>query len=160
MEYTGNQLKFASDDIADIQLNASFDFKEYTKGTGVEYTYNTNGAMIKDLNKGISQIQYNNLNLPRIVDIKNRNAEGRNEYTYSASGQKLKVMQKWNPNYLTAPVIGSDINVSALTKSTSTDYIGNIIYEDGALKRILVDGGYNEDGNYYFYMQDHLGNNR
>jgi RHS repeat-associated protein len=160
MEYTGNQLKFASDAIADIQLNASFDFKEYTKGTGVEYTYNTNGAMVKDLNKGISQIQYNNLNLPRIVDIKNRNAEGRNEYTYSASGLKLKVIQKWNPNYLTAPVIGSNINVSALTESISTDYVGNIIYENGALKRILVDGGYNEDGNYYFYMQDHLGNNR
>lgn len=159
-EHTGNQLKYITDGGPTVTLNASMDFKDYTKGTGVEYTYNANGAMVKDLNKGISAITYNSLNLPRIVDIKNQNAEGRNEYTYSASGQKLKAIQKWNPNYTTAPVIGSDINVSSLTMSTTTDYVGNIIYENGNLKRILVDGGYNEGGNYYFYITDHLGNNR
>ncbi|NMA74605.1 MAG: RHS repeat-associated core domain-containing protein [Bacteroidales bacterium] len=35
-----------------------------------------------------------------------------------------------------------------------------MIYENNTLKRILVDGGYIEDGRYYFYVQDHLGNNR
>ncbi|MDR0825274.1 MAG: hypothetical protein LBN74_09285 [Prevotella sp.] len=83
--------------------------------------------MTKDLNKGISQIQYNSLNLPRIVDIKSPVAEARNEYTYSAGGQKLKVVQKWNPSYLTAPVIGSAINTSSLTMTKTTDYVGNII---------------------------------
>jgi hypothetical protein len=34
------------------------------------------------------------------------------------------------------------------------------IYEDGTLKRILVDGGYIENGVYYYYLTDHLGNNR
>jgi hypothetical protein len=141
-------------------LNSSLDFKEYTEGTTVEYTYNANGAMVKDLNKGISTIAYNSLNLPRMVDIKNKNAEGRNEYTYSASGQKLKAVQKWNPNYSTAPVVGSAINAAALTMSSTTDYAGNIIYENNSLKRILVDGGYNEGGKYYFYINDHLGTNR
>ena len=28
------------------------------------------------------------------------------------------------------------------------------------MKRILVEGGYYEGGNYYFYIRDHLGNNR
>ncbi len=41
-----------------------------------------------------------------------------------------------------------------------TDYIGNKIYEQGVLKKILVDGGYIEDGKYYFTQQDHLGNTR
>jgi RHS repeat-associated protein len=159
-EYTGNQLKYISDAVNNFALNSSMDFKEYTEGTGTEYTYNANGAMNKDLNKGISQIQYNSLNLPQTVDIKNRTTEGRNEYTYSTSGQKLKAVQKWNPNYNSAPVIGSGINVSALTMSSTTDYAGNIIYENGNLKRILVDGGYYEGGNYYFYINDHLGNNR
>jgi RHS repeat-associated protein len=159
-EYTGNQLKYVSDAVDNFALNSSMDFKEYTKGTTTEYTYNKNGAMVKDLNKGISQIHYNSLNLPQMVDIKNKNAEGRNEYTYSASGQKLKAVQKWNPNYNTAPVIGSGINVSSLTMTQTTDYVGNIIYENGNLKRILVDGGYYEGRNYYFYIQDHLGNNR
>jgi hypothetical protein len=160
MVYTGNQMKTVTDAVTDIALNASMDFKDYTKGTGTEYTYNANGAMDKDLNKGISQIQYNSLNLLRIVDIKNKSVEGRNEYTYSASGQKLKAVQKWNPNYSTSPVIGSTINTAALTMSSTTDYVGNIIYENNALKRILVDGGYYEGGNYYFYITDHLGNNR
>ena len=86
--------------------------------------------------------------------------EGRNEYTYTASGVKLKVVQKWNPNYSTAPVIGSGVNTTLLTQTKTTDYVGNIIYENGTLERILVDGGYIESGVYYFYLTDHLGNNR
>lgn len=46
-----------------------------------------------------------------------------------------------------------------MIKETS-DYIANKIYENGHLKRILVDGGYIEDGIYYFYETDHLGSNR
>ena len=42
----------------------------------------------------------------------------------------------------------------------TTDYIGNMIYENGALKRILIDGGYIEGGVYYYYLNDHQGNNR
>ena len=87
-------------------------------------------------------------------------AEARNEYTYSASGQKLKVVQKWNPSFSTAPVIGSAINTAALKQSKTTDYIGNMIYENGALKRILIDGGYVEGGVYHYFLTDHLGNNR
>jgi RHS repeat-associated protein len=158
--HTGNQLKYITDAGPNVAMNGSMDFKDYTKGTGVEYTYNANGAMVKDLNKGISQIVYNNLNLPRMVDIKNKTTEGRNEYTYSADGRKLKAVQKWNPNYSTTPVIGSTINTAALTQSQTTDYIGNKVYENNTLKRILVDGGYYEGGIYYFYITDHLGNNR
>jgi len=47
-----------------------------------------------------------------------------------------------------------------LNLSKTTDYAGNIIYENGSLKRILIDGGYIEGGVYYFYLTDHLGNNR
>ena len=153
-------MKTVTDAIPDISLNTSMDFKDYTKGNGVEYIYNRNGAMTKDLNKGISAITYNSLNLPQTVDIKNKTVEGRNEYTYSASGAKLRAVQRWNPGYSTTPVIGSAIDVNALSQTETMDYAGNIIYENQGLKRILVDGGYNEAGNYYFYIRDHLGNNR
>ena len=33
-------------------------------------------------------------------------------------------------------------------------------YEKSSLKRILVDGGYYEEDKYYFYLRDHMGNNR
>ncbi|GAK38131.1 hypothetical protein JCM15093_3440 [Bacteroides graminisolvens DSM 19988 = JCM 15093] len=49
---------------------------------------------------------------------------------------------------------------TVLGGSKTTDYCGNVIYENGLLKRILVDGGYIENSTYYFYLTDHLGNNR
>jgi len=138
-------------DESPMQFRQSGSAKRYNGNlSATEYTCNTNGAMTKDLNKGISDIQYNSLNLPRLMDIKSPVAEARNEYTYSASGQKLKMVQNRNPNFSTAPVIGSAITTSLLTMSKTTDYIGNIIYENSALKRILIDGGYIEGGvNYY-----------
>jgi len=50
-------------------------------------------------------------------------------------------------------------NANDYTKIT-TDYIGNMIYENGALKEILLPEGYWQDGMYYYYLKDHLGNNR
>ena len=159
MEYKGNQLIKADDGDPDVPLATSADFKDYSNAA-IEYAYNKNGAMTKDLNKGISDIQYNSLNLPRQMDIKSPVAEARNEYTYSAGGKKLKVVQKWNPNFSTAPIIGSGINVGSLSMTKTTDYVGNKVYENGSLKRILIDGGYIEGNTYYFYLTDHLGNNR
>jgi len=164
MEYTGNQLTKVTDDGQYVSLSTSMDFKDYVdidyvdKNNG-EYAYNANGAMTKDLNKGISNIQYNLLNLPRQMDIKSPVAEARNEYTYSATGEKLKVVQRWNPSYSTTPVIGSGVNTSSLIMTKTTEYSGDMIFENGALKRILVDGGYIENGVYYFYVTGHLGNN-
>jgi RHS repeat-associated protein len=94
-----------------------------------------------------------------MVDIKSPVAEARNEYLYSAGGQKLRVTQKWNSNFSTAPVIGSTINTAALNMTKTADYVGNKVYENNQLKRILVDGGYIEAGVYYYYLASHLGNN-
>jgi len=159
MTYVGNQLTQVDDAVGTISFAQSMDFKNYSNAA-MEYTYNANGAMTKDLNKGISDIRYNSLNLPRRMDIKSPVAEARNEYTYSASGTKLKVLQKWNPSYSTIPVIGSVINTAALSMSKTTDYVGNFIYENNVLKRILINGGYIENGVYHYYLTDHQGNNR
>jgi len=93
---------------------------------------------MKCLNKGINSITYNLLNLPQTLTISNPLGSATNSYTYAADGRKLKTM------------IGGK----------TTDYCGNVIYENGVLKRILVEGGYIEGGAYYFYLADHLGNNR
>jgi len=84
-----------------------------------EYTYDKNGNLTKDLNKKISSIQYNLLNLPQnIVYSTGKSAT----YTYDAAGRKLRVVYT-NP-------------------SSTTDYCGNMVYEGGTLKQLLVDGGY------------------
>ncbi len=99
---------------------------------------NRNGTLTKDLNKGINSITYNLLNLPQTLTISNPLGSATNSYTYAADGRKLKT------------VIGSK----------TKDYCGNVIYENGVFKRILIEGGYIEGGTYYFYLTDHLGNNR
>ena len=137
MAYAGNQLVNAEDSGTSVSLSSSMDFKN-SSNVVKEYSYDANGNLIQDLNKGINSITYNLLNLPQTLTISNSLGSATNSYTYAADGRKLKA------------VIGSK----------TTEYCGNVIYENGALKRILVDGGYIEGGAYYFYLQDHLGNNR
>ena len=154
--YSGNRLTAATDAASPVTLSESFDFKNYS----ASIEYNTNGAAKRDLTKGFNDIKYNFLNLPRQIEIKNPSAEARNEYTYSATGKKLRVFTKWNANFNTNPVIGTSVTNALMRMSSTTDYVNNRIYEDGVLKRTLIEGGYIENGAYYYYHTDHLGNNR
>ena len=157
--YNGNQLKSVEDASDMISHHESGDFKDLSTET-TEYTYNANGSLTRDLNKGISSVSYNSLNLPGQIDLKSPFAEASNSYLYSADSVKLRVTQRWNPNYSTLPVIGTDVNESSLTQVKITDYVGNVIYENGELRRILTENGYIEDGLYHFYRTDHQGNVR
>lgn len=135
MKYDGNRLKKVENTGEETGEKEAMYFADGIH-SDTEYQYDVNGNMTADLNKGIS-IEYNPMNLPqRICFTKAKNTESR--YIYAADGTKLAY-------------IGTD---------KRTDYVGNIIYEDGKLKRILTEGGYIEDGKYYFYLTDHLGNNR
>lgn len=155
---TGNQLRKVTDAVANFSLAESADFKNYG-GTNSVYTYNKNGAMESDSHKGILGIKYNSLNLPYELLIKNTETSGKIYYTYTASGVKLntKHMKAKNLGYTPATGTAGDTNMDVIQ---TTDYVGSVIYEGGVLKRILVDGGYYEGGVYYYYLSDHLGNNR
>ena len=63
-----------------------FEFKDGVKQVG-EYTYDANGNLTKDLNKGITDIQYNCLNLPSAVTFSDGSTI---TYVYAADGTKLK----------------------------------------------------------------------
>ncbi|QIK55243.1 RHS repeat-associated core domain-containing protein [Dysgonomonas sp. HDW5B] len=167
--YTGNQLLYIADTGASVSLSASADFKEYSKVTTAEYTFNRNGAMTKDLNKGIVSregtnlrdgISYNALNLPVEMVINNDEVKAKNYYTYTATGTKLKVIRRYDPKGFATPLLGTTPEKDGLNPKNTTDYVGNKIYEDGVLKMILTDNGYIEGNSYYFYIKDHLGNNR
>ena len=154
LELLGNRLTKVSDVIRgnkEINFSLSADFKDRDTTSSTEYTYDYNGNMNKDLNKGIDSITYNSLNLPITLLAKLGSTTYINNYVYSLFGTKLSVVHKKN---------------NTITKKV--DHIGNMIYEDDALKRILIDGGYIERElvgstyvyNYYFYLTDHLGNVR
>ena len=100
-----------------------------------------NGDLTQDLNKGIEDIQYNSLNLPRLVKFKDQSTI---TYTYAADGTKLRVEHK----------IGSS--------TTRTTYCSNVIYEGGTAKCLLTEEGYVslDDREYHYYLKDHQGNNR
>ena len=136
----GNQLSRVDDAAAASAYNGGFEFKDGVKQAN-EYTYDSNGNLTKDLNKGISNISYNCLNLPSAVTFSDGSTI---VYTYAADGAKLKTVHK----------IGGT--------TTTTDYCGNVIYENGVQKLLLTEEGYVtlSDGKYHYYLKDHQGNNR
>ncbi len=86
-KYVGNQLNAVDDSWG----NGDDQFDEtYSEGkpTG-EYLYDANGNMVKDANKGISQITYNHLNLPQTITLPG----GTVTYSYDAKGVKLKSVE-------------------------------------------------------------------
>ena len=136
----GNQLNRVDDAVAASTYNGGFEFKNGANAAD-EYSYDVNGNLTKDLNKGISGITYNFLNLPNAVTFSDGSTI---TYTYGADGTKLRTVHK----------IGST--------TTTTDYCGNVIYENGVQKLLLTEEGYItlSDSKYHYYLKDHQGNNR
>ena len=136
----GNQLSRVDDAAAASAYNGGFEFKDGVKQAN-EYTYDSNGNLTKDLNKGISTITYNVLNLPNMVTFSDGSTIA---YTYGADGTKLKTVHKTG------------------STTTTTDYCGNVVYENGVQKLLLTDEGYVtlSDSKYHYYLKDHQGNNR
>ncbi len=83
-------------------------------------------------------------------------------YTYTATGTKLKVIDKMAPEGTFIPASGLNAMASNITfnATTTTDYDGSYIYQNDTLKMILLPEGYWQKGSYYYYLKDHLGNNR
>ena len=138
---TGNQLSCVEDAVSTAAYGTNTAFVNGASVAG-EYAYDANGNLTKDLNKGITDIQYNVLNLPSTVSFSDGSTI---TYTYGADGTKLRTVHK----------IGST--------TTTTDYCGNVIYENGTQKLLLTEEGYiNLTGTqqYHYYLKDHQGNNR
>jgi len=130
---TSNQLKKVLDN-----GNDTYGFKDGVNQT-TEFTYDGNGNMVTDANKGITSIAYNYLNLPTQVTF----SSGNIQYFYDASGIKQK---------------------KVVSTGTITEYAGNYVYEGGSLKFFNHAEGYIEpDGSSFVYVyqyKDHLGNIR
>ena len=138
---TGNQLSCVEDAVSTAAYGTNTAFVNGASAAG-EYAYDVNGNLTKDLNKGIADIQYNVLNLPSTVSFSDGSTI---TYTYGADGTKLRTVHK----------IGST--------TTTTNYCGNVIYENGTQKLLLTEEGYiNLAGTqqYHYYLKDHQGNNR
>lgn len=163
--YHGNQLLKVDDAAVDPYYQGAFHFVDGAD-EAVEYEYDANGNLVRDLNKGIISISYDLNNQPRKIEYN----DGRNvSYLYDAEGSKLSVsynltaMSSAQPQM---PVMQSS-NVASANVSNgqkTIDYCGNIIY-DGNETMILNNVGYalyDKDNtlSFHYYLKDHLGNNR
>ncbi|MDO5760282.1 MAG: RHS repeat-associated core domain-containing protein, partial [Bacteroidota bacterium] len=164
MVYKGNQLSSVSDAAGSLTYNGSFDFKDDTSAS-VEYTYDANGRLTSDSNRGIALIEYDGYDNPRRIQFTNGNVT---RYVYSALGEKLRtVHQTAVPNVNVAVGSKQELTPSLTLSADSTDYIGNFIFSNGKLNRLLFNGGYcsftNENLSsavFHYYDCDHQGNIR
>ena len=183
LEYEGNQLVHVTDSVTSgHDYSGAFHFEDGADET-VEYEYDANGNMTKDLNRNITEIRYNLLNLPSMI------AFGDNTYiyyTYSATGEKLTTRYAVRFLPMLAPGggdpssteaessggMGDDISGSGTRVLPSVNpsgdmtkhYCGNVVYDSGE-RMLLTDEGYvtfaaNGTPQYHYYLKDHLGNVR
>lgn len=165
-----NKLKSVSDNMPGYHLG---DFED--KNTGDDYGYDANGNMVVDLNKRLNglpevnvganggAIQYNYLNLPWRISVKddNGNDKGTITYIYDAAGNKLEKRVQELPS--------SSNNQQ--TRNMHTSYLGQFFYENNVLKFFGHEEGRvrrnrstannsSFDYVYDYFIKDHLGNVR
>jgi len=141
-----NQLMKVTD-----QVPFTVGFKDGTN-TGDDYSYDVNGNMTRDNNKGIDNILYNHLNLPVEIIFGTGN---KIEYLYNAVGQKVRK------------------TVTKDAVATVTDYLDGFQYTDAKLNFFPHAEGYVKVTlceeceqqyqvrfNYVYNYLDHLGNIR
>ena len=180
--YEGNQV-VKIDDAADESPNYSgaMHFRD-AANEETEYTYDANGNMLTDSNKGITSIDYNVLDLPQCINVKSNvlgNSDNKVCYTYSADGTKLRSTYKngnsqvlpYKPNASFNNNTGLNIKTNGMVTpmarplESNYHYCSNLVYNNDRLSTILFDGGYasvDEGGGIvmHFYVKDHLGSNR
>ena len=103
---------------------------------GNTIVYDINGNMVNHLDKGISNIAYNYLNLPSSITA----SIGNTDYVYRANGSKVK------------KIFGGK----------TTDYLDGFQYENGVLQFVPTSEGYYDltKNKYIYNYTDHLGNVR
>ncbi|MCC9138774.1 DUF6443 domain-containing protein [Pontibacter silvestris] len=111
-----------------------------------EYAYDANGNMIRDDNKGITNVTYNHLNLPAVIEF----GTGKGiHYQYKADGTKMSktVVESGKPNAV-------------------TNYVSNMVLDGEVLQYIHTPEGrikINQaqmEWTYEYHIKDHLGNLR
>ena len=160
LTYDGNQLSKVTETADEILLETSHDMQPMaiTRPTVSQFRYDANGNTTIDHPRSISSITYNPLNLPQSVTIDDtpsgmisslRDKKYIN-YTYDASGVKHRVIHS-----STKPDVSP---TGRLTTADTTDYVGNRVYLNGKLDKVLTPYGYLQGGKFHTWLHDYQGN--
>ncbi len=112
-----------------------------TNNSNLDYTYDLNGNLLTDENKGITTpITYNHLNLPVEIAITNTLESGTISYVYDATGVKLE--KKF-------------INTTGIIPhSITTQYAGNYVYSDNEIEGTMMLEFFNHPEGYVIPLPD------
>ena len=128
--YNGNQIKAISDKAGSLLYDGSFDFKDGANAD-VEYFYDANGALVKDLNKGISNIEYDVLgNLyghAYFYELKQKNPSIGPSHTFGVVGY-VKEFDPYFNQVVSCPVFGKN-NTDLEEKITIVELLAIDNYE-------------------------------
>lgn len=126
------------------------------------YLYDINGNLFQDYHRGIARINYNMLNLPQTVQMKNGNSIS---YTYDAMGRKHGRIVTTLKSAVDVPMGALyPVDASQIKSRKSNFYCGNLIYSGLTkigLNTVFMEEGYRTSGYDFMYqVKDHLGNVR
>lgn len=175
-DYDGNKVTGIRDRYPTLlSYNGAFEYRNTHTATAAEpdFEYNSAGMLIKDRDKGISRITYNNIGLVDSIFFDNG---ARIAYVYSMTGEKLKVAH-WTAMASTASAtiagIGDVLTPTQPRNIKTTEYIGGDIEAEsqsliyGSAYKYHFGNGYvrfypgsTQIPQYYYYTADHLGNIR
>ncbi|NII27332.1 hypothetical protein HB364_19740 [Pseudoflavitalea sp. X16] len=129
----------------------------------VDYSYDPNGNLKKDLNKDIGtaaaeDIVYNHLNLPQTITVRTTGGavKGTISYTYDAAGVKhrKRVQETGKPDKVTLYMAGF------VYENDTLQFLG---HEEGRLRYVkqrFLNGDSAYRFQYDYFLKDHLGNVR
>lgn len=157
----GNQLLSITDNGLNSNLSNVIEYEDYSNEQTTMY-YDANGNLICDMDRKISVIRYNILNLPDTIQFTDGNQIVN---LYDAAGHKYKSIVYTVPE----STITQQYTIAPYTLLTDTvdhditDYSGNIethfSSSDSTMwRRIHNTIGYHTNNTYYHYLKDHLGN--
>ncbi len=161
LTYSGERLLRADDSAPECGFSGATDFLDGASAS-VEYTYDANGNMTSDANKGIDAISYNRLNLPQSISM----GQYLFGFVHDSSGNLVQRTENHQKISSVTPysIHGADApNSTILPNPWLTDtvsYCGPFKYGNGKLSRVNFPGGYISGDSAYHYIMDHQGNVR
>ena len=171
IQYTGNHIKKVSSG----SPVSGYDFGSMSypdlSDASIEYYYDNNGNLIKNLDKGVVATRHNFLNLPDTIQFQNGNQIIN---SYLADGRKVKAVYK---TYSTGIVVPQDAvyHGNAYYDVSTDEWDGHYMYRswyghgpkmfmvqtpEGYVGADYVGIDSHRNYAYYYYVHDHLGNVR
>ncbi|MBW7893027.1 MAG: RHS repeat-associated core domain-containing protein, partial [Chitinophagaceae bacterium] len=168
-----NRLAKVTDAATSANSGKLGDFNDGNVGGTDDYGYDINGNLTADLNKGISSIMYNFLNLPQTVTMPGKGAI---TYVYDAVGNRLKKVTVEDPSAAngnrtittTITYVGAFVYESKTVNPTDPgcpDYTDKLLFagqEEGRIRAVYDPSDPNilTGFAYDYFVKDHLGNTR